>query len=232
MLRAFFTAPHERDVDRPLLPARSRMSRAGTLERPNSSAPAAGAWTWKISRPSNARTDRKAGAPARRKTPKPMPAFVLIIGRTPVEPETLTWKAQNIVAAFHSSCNTPAADPIDTPDDFPPRIWATEDESSNKTPCGGRFLKGLAMGLDLGLGVVILIAAFRGWFQGFVSQTVRLGVLVASVYAAVRCVITPSLTSSLISRRSSPTWSTGCCGGSRRWCACSPSSAWPCWSSR
>jgi uncharacterized membrane protein required for colicin V production len=64
--------------------------------------------------------------------------------------------------------------------------FATEDESSNKTPCRGRFLKGIAMGLDLGLGVIILIAAFRGWFQGFMSQIVRLGALVASVYAAVR----------------------------------------------
>jgi uncharacterized membrane protein required for colicin V production len=42
------------------------------------------------------------------------------------------------------------------------------------------------MGLDLGLGVIILIAAFRGWFQGFMTQIVRLGALVASVYAAVR----------------------------------------------
>jgi uncharacterized membrane protein required for colicin V production len=40
------------------------------------------------------------------------------------------------------------------------------------------------MGLDLALGVIILIAAFRGWFQGFVSQAVRLGALVCSVYAA------------------------------------------------
>ena len=42
------------------------------------------------------------------------------------------------------------------------------------------------MGLDLVLGVIILIAAFRGWFQGFVSQAVRLASLVAAVYAAVR----------------------------------------------
>jgi uncharacterized membrane protein required for colicin V production len=42
------------------------------------------------------------------------------------------------------------------------------------------------MGLDLALGVIILIAAFRGWFQGFMSQVVRLGALVASVYAAAR----------------------------------------------
>jgi uncharacterized membrane protein required for colicin V production len=40
------------------------------------------------------------------------------------------------------------------------------------------------MGLDLALGVVILIAAFRGWFQGFVSQAVRLSSLVLSVYLA------------------------------------------------
>ncbi len=42
------------------------------------------------------------------------------------------------------------------------------------------------MGLDLGLGVIILIAAFRGWFQGFMTQIVRLGALIGAVYAAVR----------------------------------------------
>ena len=42
------------------------------------------------------------------------------------------------------------------------------------------------MGLDLALGVIILIAAFRGWFQGFVSQAIRLGSLVVAVYTAVR----------------------------------------------
>ena len=40
------------------------------------------------------------------------------------------------------------------------------------------------MGLDLTLGVIILIAAFRGWFQGFVSQAVRLGGVIACVYLA------------------------------------------------
>jgi len=40
------------------------------------------------------------------------------------------------------------------------------------------------MGLDLTLGVILLIAAFRGWFQGFVSQAVRIGGLVACVYLA------------------------------------------------
>jgi uncharacterized membrane protein required for colicin V production len=40
------------------------------------------------------------------------------------------------------------------------------------------------MGLDLTLGVIILIAAFRGWFQGFVSQSVRIAGLVACVYLA------------------------------------------------
>jgi uncharacterized membrane protein required for colicin V production len=42
------------------------------------------------------------------------------------------------------------------------------------------------MGLDLGLGVIILIAAFRGWFQGFMNQIVRIGAVIAAVYAAVR----------------------------------------------
>jgi uncharacterized membrane protein required for colicin V production len=40
------------------------------------------------------------------------------------------------------------------------------------------------MGLDLTLAVVILIAALRGWFQGFVSQAVRLGGIIACVYLA------------------------------------------------
>jgi uncharacterized membrane protein required for colicin V production len=40
------------------------------------------------------------------------------------------------------------------------------------------------MGLDLALGVIILLAAFRGWFQGFVSQSVRIAGLIACVYLA------------------------------------------------
>jgi len=40
------------------------------------------------------------------------------------------------------------------------------------------------MGLDLALGVIILIAAFRGWLQGFVSQAVRITGLIACVYLA------------------------------------------------
>jgi len=42
----------------------------------------------------------------------------------------------------------------------------------------------LTMGLDLALGVVILITAFRGWFRGFISQAIRLGGLIACVYLA------------------------------------------------
>jgi len=42
----------------------------------------------------------------------------------------------------------------------------------------------LTMGLDLALGVVILITAFRGWFRGFISQAVRIGGLIACVYLA------------------------------------------------
>jgi uncharacterized membrane protein required for colicin V production len=40
------------------------------------------------------------------------------------------------------------------------------------------------MGLDLALGGIILIAAFRGWFHGFVSQVVRIASLIACVYIA------------------------------------------------
>jgi uncharacterized membrane protein required for colicin V production len=40
------------------------------------------------------------------------------------------------------------------------------------------------MALDLALGLIILVAAFRGWFQGFVTQAVRIGGLIACVYLA------------------------------------------------
>lgn len=40
------------------------------------------------------------------------------------------------------------------------------------------------MGLDVALGLVVLVAAFRGWFQGFVIQAVRLCALVAAVYGS------------------------------------------------
>jgi uncharacterized membrane protein required for colicin V production len=40
------------------------------------------------------------------------------------------------------------------------------------------------MGLDVTLGVIILVAAFRGWLQGFVTQAVRIAGLVACVYLA------------------------------------------------
>ncbi len=40
------------------------------------------------------------------------------------------------------------------------------------------------MGLDIILGLIILVAAVRGWFRGFILQAIRLGGLVGSVYAA------------------------------------------------
>ena len=40
------------------------------------------------------------------------------------------------------------------------------------------------MGLDLVLGLIILIAAFRGWFKGFTSQAVRIGGFIACFYLA------------------------------------------------
>jgi uncharacterized membrane protein required for colicin V production len=40
------------------------------------------------------------------------------------------------------------------------------------------------MALDLALGLIILVAAFRGWFQGFIGQGVRIGGLIACVYLA------------------------------------------------
>src|SRR4051794_40272027 len=41
------------------------------------------------------------------------------------------------------------------------------------------------MGLDVALGVIILIAAIRGWLQGFVYQVIRIAGLIACVYLAV-----------------------------------------------
>lgn len=40
------------------------------------------------------------------------------------------------------------------------------------------------MGLDITLGVLVLVAAVRGWFRGFLGQAIRLGSLVACVYLA------------------------------------------------
>lgn len=40
------------------------------------------------------------------------------------------------------------------------------------------------MGLDIALGVMILLGAIRGWFRGFVLQTIQLCGLVGCVYAA------------------------------------------------
>jgi uncharacterized membrane protein required for colicin V production len=40
------------------------------------------------------------------------------------------------------------------------------------------------MGLDLALGVIVLLAAIRGWLKGFLLQAIRLTGLVACVYVA------------------------------------------------
>src|SRR5580693_4907440 len=49
------------------------------------------------------------------------------------------------------------------------------------------------MGLDIALGIMVLLAAIRGWFRGFVLQSIRLGGLVGCVYAAapVRDLVRP-----------------------------------------
>jgi uncharacterized membrane protein required for colicin V production len=90
-----------------------------------------------------------------------------------------------MVFGFSSSCNTAESDVTDTPDVFPRRNRNGKRIFEQGT-LPGSYLRGLSMGLDLALGVVILIAAFRGWFQGFVGQAVRLTSLVIAVYGAVR----------------------------------------------
>ena len=74
-------------------------------------------------------------------------------------------------------------DPDDTPNVFVEEI-ATADESSNETSCRKSSSRGPTMWLDVTLGGIILIAAFRGWFRGFVSQAVWIAGLVACVYVA------------------------------------------------
>ena len=57
------------------------------------------------------------------------------------------------------------------------------------------------MGLDIVLGLMVFVAALRGWFRGFVLQAIQLGGLVGSVYAAgpvreyARPYVVPYLTS-------------------------------------
>lgn len=41
------------------------------------------------------------------------------------------------------------------------------------------------MGLDIALGIMVLLGAIRGWFRGFMLQAIQLGSLVGCVYAAV-----------------------------------------------
>jgi uncharacterized membrane protein required for colicin V production len=40
------------------------------------------------------------------------------------------------------------------------------------------------MGLDVAFGIIILIAGLRGWLQGFIYQSIRIGGLIACAYAA------------------------------------------------
>ena len=40
------------------------------------------------------------------------------------------------------------------------------------------------MGLDLTLGALVLIAALRGWFKGFLLQAIALSSLIGCVYIA------------------------------------------------
>jgi uncharacterized membrane protein required for colicin V production len=55
------------------------------------------------------------------------------------------------------------------------------------------------MGLDLVLAIIILMAAIRGWLQGFVHQTVRIAGVIACVYLAdpVRDYLKPHVVSYL-----------------------------------
>ena len=57
------------------------------------------------------------------------------------------------------------------------------------------------MGLDLALGGLVLLVGLRGWFKGFILQSIRLGGLIGCVYLAdpVRDLAKPRVTSYLAS---------------------------------
>jgi len=59
---------------------------------------------------------------------------------------------------------------------------AGEDTEKDTVPRRG--VRELTMGLDVALGAMILIAAIRGWLQGFVYQAIRIAGVVACVYLA------------------------------------------------
>jgi uncharacterized membrane protein required for colicin V production len=88
-----------------------------------------------------------------------------------------------IVAAFFSSFNSRKADSADTAKDFRPRKPG-ERRIYEKGTMPRQWREGAHMGLDVALGIIILIAAIRGWLQGFVHQTVRIAGLIACVYLA------------------------------------------------
>ena len=88
------------------------------------------------------------------------------------------------------------------------------------------------MGLDLALGLIVLLAAIRGWLKGFVLQAIRLAGLVACVYAAdpVRDLAKPYVLPNLPSIRPEAGGPPDLVGRLRR-SATSCSSGWRPWSS-
>ncbi len=90
---------------------------------------------------------------------------------------------ESIVSSFHSSFNERSVESKRYGEDFPERnrrgrrIYPIDTVPT----CG---VRGLKMGLDVALGVIILIAAIRGWLQGFVYQAIRIAGLIACFYLA------------------------------------------------
>src|SRR5262249_58625470 len=60
--------------------------------------------------------------------------------------------------------------------------WPTNDRIGHRA--GRATGERLTMGLDLAIGVIVLLTAIRGWLKGFILQLIRIGGLVACVYAA------------------------------------------------
>ena len=57
------------------------------------------------------------------------------------------------------------------------------------------------MGLDVALGLMILFGGVRGWFKGFLAQSIQIGGIIASVYLAtpIRELVRPKIKSMLAS---------------------------------
>jgi uncharacterized membrane protein required for colicin V production len=70
------------------------------------------------------------------------------------------------------------------PDSFDAKIPVRSTNQRIGHRAGSATVETLTMGLDLVLGVIVVVTAIRGWLKGFTLQAIRLAGLVACVYLA------------------------------------------------